>query len=192
MKRILLALAVIAASSVALAAQPKSIGLRTGAMGFDASYQHTTLKNQFIEGNIGLDFGYNAKGQPGIKATAIYNFVWARPAWTQKGSWELYAGPGLSLGYVYDIVPYKVGKDIIGIDDNGFMLSFAAQVGIGYRFWFPLELSLDIRPYFGMHVNDGKIREKNSDVIIYHDCKVGFYDNGLLGFAPMLSVRYRF
>ena len=55
----------VAASSVTanskLNTSPRSMGFRIGATGFDASYQHIVKKNQFVQGDFGVDFGYNAK-----------------------------------------------------------------------------------------------------------------------------------
>lgn len=195
MKKILLTV-ILAAAALSAYAQPKSIGIRIGVSGFEADYQHNIARNQFLEGNLGLDFGYNANGAPGIKAAAIYNFIWARPAWTDKGSWALYAGPGATIGYVNDMAVWKAsnGVDILhSAPRNGFMLDICAQVGLEYTFWFPLQLSVDLRPAAGMHVNDGvtltdPITGKNQT----YGTRVGFYDNGLLGMAPTISVRYRF
>ena len=67
------------------------------------------------------------------------------------------------------------------------MIGLAAQVGVEYTFDFPLVLALEVRPVFGLHVND--------DVDLggfKYNGKAGFYDNGMLGFAPTLAVRYRF
>lgn len=194
MKKILLT-AIMAATTICAFAQPRSIGLRTGVSGFEADYLHTFVnKNQFLEGNFGIDFGYNANGQPGVKATAVYNFVWARPAWTEKGSWALYAGPGLSLGYVNDQDHIMVGKEVIPYLSNGFMLGVCGQVGLEYTFWFPLQLAVDLRPTFGIHVNGAYtyVDPINPEVTHKSPVKTGFYDNGLLGFAPTISVRYRF
>ena len=102
MKRLIITFAILIGTSLAVFAQPKSVGLRLGGTGLDVTYQHYMGKDRFAEGNLGLDFGYNVNGNVGVKATAIYNFVWARPAWTEQGSWALYAGPGLSLGFVDD------------------------------------------------------------------------------------------
>ena len=192
MKRFIISITILLGAALAVSAQPKSAGLRLGGTGLDLTYQHYMGKDRFAEGNIGLDFGYNANGNVGAKVTAIYNFVWARPAWTDQGSWALYAGPGISLGFVDDQVPYEIAGVINGYYDNGFMLALAGQVGIEYNFDFPLCLSIDIRPYFGMHINDGRFRIPNTDAVVRYESKIGFYDNGLLGFAPTLSVRYRF
>lgn len=197
MRRLILSIAVMAGIGAVAAAQPRQAGLRIGATGIDAAYQHNTTKNQFIEGNVGIDFGYNANSKAGFKATAIYNFIWARPAWTEEGTWALYAGPGLSLGAVDDmaVINGADGLAIGGYIDSGFMVSLVGQVGLEYNFKFPLSLSVDIRPYFGMHINDGKVL--NGDPIIDTDSgnyrsTAGFYDNGLLGFSPSISLRYRF
>ena len=160
-------------------------------MGVDVSYNHSINSTEFIQADLGIDFGYNVSGTPGLKATALYNWIWARPAWTDTGRWAIYAGAGLSLGYVEDAVPYSIeDKLITGIYDPGFKIAAAAQAGISYTFDFPLQLALDLRPYFGIHSSDGKIRVGNQE--ISYGAKTGFYDNGLMGFIPTISARYMF
>lgn len=190
MKRILLTIIITIAAAVSSYAQPKAMGIRLGATGLEADYQHSMSRDQFIEGNLGLDFGYNANGDPGIKAAAIYNFIWARPAWTEKGSWALYAGPGATIGYANDDVHYKAadGRNVITYLDNGFMLGICGQVGLEYSFWFPLQLSVDLRPVIGMHINGGYTSSNGER----YGARIGLYDNGLLGLSPTISVRYRF
>ena len=127
----------------------------------------------------------------GIKAAASYNFIFARPAWSDRGTWALYAGPGVAMGYVsdrttYTILRYDGMREYplkVHPADHGFMFALSGQVGLEYNFWFPLQLSVDIRPYFGFHVNDGYYS---------YGSKTGFYNYGLMGFIPTLSVRYRF
>ena len=182
---------ILATITVFTYAQPRSSGIRIGASGFELDYLYSFQKNQFLEGGFGIDFGYNANGQYGIKAAATYNFIWARPAWTEKGSWILYAGPGATMGYVNDDVHFMADDGVnlaIRFQNNGFMLGLCAQVGVEYSFWFPLQLALDLRPVIGMHVNKGY---SYADTFKYPP-KVGFYDNGLMGFIPSLSIRYRF
>ena len=196
-KKILTIIFIAVAAVCAASAQPRALGIRVGVSGLEADYQHILVnKNQFLEGALGLDFGYNANGVPGIKATATYNFIWARPAWTDKGTWALYAGPGAMIGYVNDEVHYKSadGVNIVNFLDEGFMLGICGQVGVEYTFWFPLQLSIDLRPAVGMHVNDGYSYTDPVDPTVTHRraSRVGLYDNGLLGFAPTISVRYRF
>ena len=145
----------------------------------------------FIEGEVGLDFGAGVKSPVGFKAAATYNIIWARPAWTDRGTWALYAGPGLALGGVADRVTYKINDIRHSIMDNGFMMSLVAQAGVEYTFWFPLQLSIDMRPYFGFHTNKG-YEIVGGPASIQYGAKTSFYDRGLLGFIPTLSVRYRF
>ena len=162
--------------STAVMAQPRAAGLRIGATGLDASYQHELNKMTFLQGDLGMDFGSSAEAAVGFKVTGTYNIVWARPAWTDMGTWALYVGPGVTLGYVGDKGTYKDGPIKVRVRDHGFMFAIAAQAGIEYNFDFPLQLSADIRPYIGLHVGQ----------------KAGFYDRGLLGLIPTFSARYRF
>ena len=92
MKKILTIITIITAAALSSYAQPRAMGVRFGTTGLEADYQHDMKKNQFVEGNLGLDFGTLSDGTPGLKATAIYNFIWAHPAWTDRGTWALYAG----------------------------------------------------------------------------------------------------
>lgn len=181
-------------AAMSMTAQPKAVGGRIGVTGLEISYQHNFRKADFLEADAGLDFGYNASGAAGFKATGIYNFTFARPAWTEKGTWGLYAGPGISLGYVNDRVRYRIGNAGYQFTGNGFMLSLVAQIGLEYTFWFPLQLSVDLRPMFGIHVSDAVYGNPDNNGIKtkLYDSKAGYYDNGWLGFAPTVSVRYRF
>lgn len=191
MKKIIL-IAALSVITFITSAQPRAMGIRIGATGMEASYEHSMNPVQFIQGDLGMDFGYNVNGRPGVKATSIYNFIWARPNWTTQGSWAIYAGPGLSLGFVDDQVPYVIGDVILGHYDNGFMIGVVGQVGVEYTFRFPLQLALEVRPCFGLHVNDGKFRDRDSGLTVNYGGKTGFYDNGLLGFVPSLAIRYCF
>ena len=94
------------------------------------------------------------------------------------------------MGYVNDEVHFKAadGVNIVRYLDNGFMLGICGQVGLEYTIWFPLQLSVDLRPVIGMHSNSGYTAHDGP----HYGTRVGFYDNGLLGFAPTISVRYRF
>ena len=155
MKRFILIAALMLGLAFAATAQPRAIGARMG-WGFEASYQHTVRGADFVEADLGLF-------TTSLNAAAVYNFMIAQPAWTDRGRWGFYAGPGAALG--------------LGLFNNkGFNLAGAGQVGLEYTFWFPLQLSIDLRPQIGLNFHDG----------------VGFYTPGLFGFAPCLSVRYRF
>ena len=187
MKKLIAILSLMALCAVAALAQPRSAGLRLGSTGFEATYQHSINKSQFIEGNLGMDFGTAAGGKAGARIAATYNIIWARPAWTDEGSWAIYTGLGISLGYVSDKVSYETTGMRISFFDYGTIVAIAAQAGLEYTFDFPLQLSVDIRPYFGMHINKGvRINDQS------YASKRGFYNNGMVGFIPSVSARYRF
>lgn len=213
MKRILTILLVIMVSQTALSAgkhhrpvdrprpekfsHPRSMGFRIGVTGFDATYQHSFRRNRFLQGDFGVDFGYNANGRPGVRATATYNFMWARPAWTHRGYWGIYSGPGVTMGYVNDLVCYRLGNERLNPygnrGDNGFMMALVVNVGLEYTFDFPMTLALEVRPSFGVHFNGGYDKLNEAGIAEKHyNGGAGFYDNGLLGFVPTFAVRYRF
>ena len=143
MKKIILVAALVLGFAFAASAQPRAVGLRGGAL----SYQHT-LGSNFAE--VDLSFG----GGLGLQAT--YNTSFYKPEWTKKGTWNAYYGYG-AAAYMYGSV---IGLGAVG------------NVGLEYTFWFPLQLSLDIRP------------------------QVAFYTGGLglnvTGFYPAFGVRYKF
>ena len=150
MKKIILAAALVLGFAVAATAQPRALGIRFG-YGAELSYQHNLNDANFVEANLGLE-SFNA-----LNIAATYNWMIAQPQWTAKGEWGFYAGAGAAFGY--DIKP---------------RLGVAGQVGLEYTFWFPLQLSIDIRPQLGFVTAGGA---------------GGFYFGG---FYPALGVRYRF
>ena len=150
MKRMILIAAMMLGLAFAATAQPRAIGARMG-WGFEASYQHTVKGADFVEADLGL-FTFES-----LNVAAVYNFMIAQPAWTDRGEWGFYAGPGAALGL-----------GLIG--NSGFNLAAAGQVGLEYTFWFPLQLSFDIRAQLGATFGHGF-----------------YYDIG-----PSLGVRYRF
>ena len=151
MRRIILIAVSVICFTIAAAALPRAIGLRCG-WGAEISYQHT-LGGNFIEADLGL-FGSNS-----LNIGATYNWMIAQPQWTDRGDWGIYAGPGAILGLGFG-------------QESHFTAAVCGQVGVEYTFWFPLQLSLDIRPQFGL-ITSGKR--------LYFD-----------GYYPALSIRYRF
>lgn len=151
MKKIILVAALVLGFATAAVAQPRAIGLR-GGFGAGVSYQHTVGAN-FIDAELGF-------GQ-GLNVAASYNWVLVQPQWTSRGDWGVYAGPGVALG--------------LGFGEASHLnLGVSAQVGLEYSFWFPLQLSLDVRPGLGFVTAGGES---------------GF---GFWGFYPALGVRYKF
>ena len=150
MKKIILAAALVLGFAVAASAQPRAIGLR-GGLGAELSYQHSFGAN-FLEANLGLNQLNSVDG------SVVYNFMIAQPQWTSRGEWGFYAGPGAA-----------VGMNVIG-EESYFHVAAAGMVGLEYSFWFPLQLSFDVRPTLGFGFNHG-----------LH-----------WGVMPALGVRYKF
>ena len=139
MKKIAIIVTALLLGAFAAVAQPKAIGLRGGPFEQEISYEHwlTIFDNDydFLEAELGV-FGGN-----GFKATAMYNFTFAQPEFTDRGEWAFYAGPGAVAGYGTGVNKNdeKVAAPFVGL---------AAQLGLEYTFWFPLQLSVDFRPTF--------------------------------------------
>ena len=152
MKKIILVAALVLGFAVAASAQPRAIGLR-GGWGAELSYQHSFDSN-FLQADLGLNT-FNS-----INGSVVYNFMIAQPSWTSRGEWGFYAGPGAALGM-------SLGTQ----DTEGyFHLAAAGMVGLEYSFWFPLQLSLDVKPTLGFGFNHG-----------FH-----------WGVMPAFSIRYKF
>jgi hypothetical protein len=155
MKKIILVAALVLGFAAAASAQPRAIGIRAG-YGVDLSYQHGLGGENFIEADLGLS------GFSFLNVAGTYNFMIAQPAWTNKGQWGFYAGPGVAVG---------AGKGV-------FNIGIAGQVGLEYTFDFPLQLSLDVRPQLGM------VTVKVLDVTAR--------EFGVWGWYPHLGIRYKF
>lgn len=178
MKKIVLLTALFLGISAMAIAQPRAIGGRLG-YNLEASYQHA-LGNNFIEVDAGL-IGYGR----GIQATGIYDFVIVSPAWTSVGEWNLYAGPGISVGYRWHDKNWGVGN--YKSWTHATILGIAGQIGLEYTFDFNLQLAIDYRPMIGVALGEGagSWNNKKGD---YKNAR--FYSNGFYDFA--LSIRYRF
>ena len=151
MKKIVLVAAMVLGFAFAASAQPRAVGLR-GGYGVEASYQHT-MGADFLEADLGLVGN-------GLNVAATYNFMIAQPTWTDRGEWGFYAGPGAAVGLGFG-------------EANHLNVAVAGQVGLEYSFWFPLQLSIDLRPQLGVSFAD----------------KSQFYFGG---WCPALGVRYKF
>lgn len=170
MKKLLLVAILAVAGIAAAVAQPRAIGLNLGT-GNGISYQHSLGEANMLDVavNIPLQFGGESLGF-GIGGIVTYD--WINPfgtaiPWNNKGEWNWYLGVGGSAG-AYGIFSTKT--------PNCWYAGVAGHVGVEYQFWFPLQLSLDIRPTIG--VDNTK------------DNKVGF---GLAGlYNVSLGVRYLF
>lgn len=131
MKKIILIAALALGVAFAATAQPKAIGVRLGYAA-EISYQHNVNGADFVEANLG------SLGFWGLDVSSTYNFMIAQPAWTDRGEWGFYAGPGLALGFFH-----------------GTSIAVQGQVGLEYTFWFPLQLAIDLKPQIGVQIWDG-------------------------------------
>lgn len=149
MKRIILISGLLLTLCLTAAAQPRAAGIRLG-YGLDLSYQHTVDRINFVEADLGF-YGFNR-----FNMSLTYNLPVYQPHWTEEGEWGIYAGAGIGMGS---------GGDY-------FRLGFVCNVGVEYTFWFPLQLTFDLRPHFG----------------------IGYEGNGfdLWGWIPQIGARYRF
>ena len=143
MKKITVILVALLLGAGAAMAQPKAIGLRGGLFGLafngEISYEHwaTVFDNDydFLEAELGV-FGGN-----GFMGSLLYNFTFVQPEFTDRGEWGLYGGPGIVSGYGTGFNKNEEKK-------SWPFIGFAAQLGMEYTFWFPLQLSVDFRPTF--------------------------------------------
>ena len=160
MKKIIIAAALVLGFAVAASAQPRAVGLRLG-YGADISYQHNINGGNFIEADLGLgNFSF-------LNVAGTYNFMIAKPDWTDKGEWGFYAGPGVALG---------VGSGI-------FNIGIAGQAGLEYKFDdIPLQLSVDVRPQLGLVTASTKVEGETYRASSF----------GLWGWYPHLGIRYMF
>ncbi|MCR4566004.1 MAG: hypothetical protein K5651_07940, partial [Bacteroidales bacterium] len=137
MKKFILIAIIAITTALSVSAQPRAIGARFG-YGAEVSYQHN-LGNNFLE----LDLGLPAWSGLGVQLTGTYNFVIAQPQWT-PGTWTFYAGPGAQFGTYFGLGAFAANIAAVG------------QVGLSYKFDFPLELSLDMRPALGVAINSSE------------------------------------
>ena len=139
MKKLLVLVALIAISAVAVNAQKRAIGARLG-YGLEFSYQHNMGEKNMLEVEVGLP------AFSGIEAAATYDWLFPISSWKEAGSWNWYAGVGAGAGYSW----------LWGWGNYGYV-GVAGRIGVEYNFDFPLSLSLDWRPIFGPRFGSGKI-----------------------------------
>lgn len=132
MKKMLFFVAFLATGMVMYADGPRAIGGRLG-YGAQFSYQHALGESNMIQLEVG------APGFGALEAACTYD--WINPGgldvpWDKRGDWNWYAGVGGAVQ-----VPFNFQAGFVGV---------AGRLGIEYNFWFPLQLSLDIRPTLGV------------------------------------------
>lgn len=127
-------------SSQAQSIADNALGLRLGGsdgVGTEISYQRALSENNRLE----LDLGWrNGRHYDAFKLTGLYHWVW-----NLDGGFNWYAGFGAGIGSVDGN-----DDDHWDNDDDGLFVNAAGNIGIEYDFDFPLLLSLDFRPEFGV------------------------------------------
>lgn len=121
-----------------------AIGVRLGAgdgVGGEISYQQRTFTNNRLEFDLGFT---DSKYYDGFKFTLMYQFVFPL---AEGFNW--YIGPGGSIG-AWSLDTGWPGDDF---HDDGFFLDVDGQIGLEYNFPIPLQISIDLRPEFGL-IND--------------------------------------
>lgn len=139
MKKILIAIVAILALNTMANAQIKDLGVR-GAFGSGAGAELSAqwgMGSNRLETDLGWvgheDWGY-------VNLSAIYQWT---GTFIDNFGW--FAGLGANLGL------YNGSNK----DYDGFGLGFAAQAGLEYNFPFPLQLTLDVRPNWGLVGHSG-------------------------------------
>ncbi len=160
--------AVMAIVSVAYAAaQPRAIGVNLGG-GLGFSYEHGFGEKNMLDVAVSFPLAGLFDNHYGLGANITYDWIDpfnAPVPWNEKGEWHWYMGVG-GAGGVYNFA-----------NPTHWFAGVAGHIGIEYDFWFPLQLSLDWRPSFGVsNWNEGD--------------KVNFDLHGLYGIS--LGVRYKF
>jgi len=126
-----------------------AIGLRIGdndGFGAEVSYQRRLGTDNRLE----LDLGWrDSRYYDAVKLVGLYQWIW-----NIEGGFNWYAGVGGGLGtFDTDDRYYFDGRRY---GDSGTYAVVAGDIGIEYKFDFPLQLSLDFRPelYFGDDFGD--------------------------------------
>ncbi|MDO4190511.1 MAG: hypothetical protein Q4D14_02325 [Bacteroidales bacterium] len=168
-KKLFVVLSFMLCGVAMVCAQPRAIGLRLIG-DWEVSYQHQFGEKNMLEIEAGVPVIFSRFG--GLHAAATYDWIFPITSWTEKGSWNWYAGVGGAVGANY--YKYKANQDHPADVDGHycFFLGVAGRIGVEYNFWFPLQLSLDYRPVIGPAFGHG------------------FHEYGLTSIA--LSVRYKF
>ena len=96
MRKLIITLTVILAAMTAAKAQPRAVGISVGP--YEAvTFQHMVYgTDNVFQLDLGFHTGVPASGS--IRMMASYNINILSPKWTDEGTWNFYAGPGVYLG----------------------------------------------------------------------------------------------
>ena len=163
-----LIIAIIALSCGTFAyAQPRAIGVNLG-FSDGISYEHSLGEKNMLDIAVSIPFL-----TWGVGAHVTYDWIDPFNAvfpWEEQGEWHWYMGVGGAGG-------------IYGFGAPGWYAGVAGHVGFEYDFWFPLQLSIDWRPSFGVTTWDYAANSRGNGVR---------FNGGGLYHGLSLGVRYLF
>ena len=177
-KRLCIYMTLIAAfllpPSIAIA-QPKALGVSFSFTGISLSYEiYPNQSNSFVDLEIkaeNCEFYAGRSKHPGISASASWNYFIKEWKSSETESVQLFAGPGITLGYSSD---YK--------SVDGFLFGLKGRVGAQFSFDRRVIISASLAPIIGSHI-----------IIDNDSVKMNYYRNGLqYALIPEIGIKYRF
>lgn len=161
-------------NSTSIRAQSRAIGTAYSFSGISLVYDHEVNNGCFIELALKGEMGEVLAGRsciPGISASFTWNYILKEWKISDDETLEMFAGPGVSMGYAKDLKR-----------DKGFDFGLKGQFGIEFLFERKAIISLSISPVMGSHV------EFNGNAI-----NIRSYNYGLLNsIMPEIGIKYRF
>lgn len=121
--------------------------------------------------------------KPGFKVRCSHDFIF-RQYRHDSTAFQLYAGPGVTAGYMRD---YEVGRRIDNaltlMRNPGIMAALCGSLGCRFSFEGRIDLDLSVCADIGIHARRAESR---------YNIDVRLYRNGLLqSFYPELSILFR-
>ena len=161
-------------SSIAIA-QSKALGVSFSFTGISVSYEmYSRHSESFVDMEIkaeNCEFYAGRSRHPGISASASWNYILKDYKSSDIASVQLFAGPGLTIGYCSD---YKAS--------DGFLFGLKGRVGAQFSFDRKVIISASLAPVIGSHI-----------IIDNDSVKMKYYRNGLqYALLPEIGIKYRF
>jgi len=121
---------------------------------------------------------------PGVTANITFNRTVASFK-LKEATCRLYAGPGLSIGYVSDNEQGgHDGKKAVLLQNKGVAGAMSARFGSSFVFGRKISLDVSLTADVGLHIR----RQEQKDALL-----VTFYKNGIYrSFYPELRIQYHF
>lgn len=158
-------------------AQEHSLGLFNSPKGFGLSYTGSGSDGSLNTVNIFADMQGVISGKytcPGVRADYCHGII-LKTRETEWGNCQLYAGPGVSGGYVRDY----------GSDNFGILFALYGAAGARFNFTRGISIDLNFGADLGLWVEQRRSQGENNALKIYR--------NGLFRLPyPQLKIDYRF